>query len=128
MWGRCLNAGQTCIAADYVLCHHTVAEAFAAACVEVLAEFFGSDGAKTEQNLSRIVAERHFDRLADMLKRVFILLHQRFVSVIFPPGSKGKVVAGGLDKSNRSTLIFAPTVVTGVQPGDSLLADEIFGE
>ncbi len=72
MWGRCLNAGQTCIAADYVLCHHTVAEAFAAACVEVLAEFFGSDGAKTEENLSRIVAERHFDRLADMLKRVFV--------------------------------------------------------
>ncbi len=66
-----MNAGQTCIAADYVLCHHTVAEPFAAACVEVLAEFFGSDGAKTEQNLSRIVAERHFDRLADMLKRMF---------------------------------------------------------
>jgi hypothetical protein len=69
MWGRCLNAGQTCIAADYVLCHHKVADAFAAACVAVLSEFFGKEGEKMEQNLSRIAAERHFDRLSDMLKR-----------------------------------------------------------
>ena len=32
-----------------------------------------------------------------------------------------------MDKSNRKTLMFAPTVVTGVKPGDALLAEEIFG-
>ncbi len=69
MWGRCLNAGQTCIAADYVVCHRNVADSFASACVEALTEFFGSDNAGAHDNLSRIVAERHYDRLADMLKR-----------------------------------------------------------
>jgi acyl-CoA reductase-like NAD-dependent aldehyde dehydrogenase len=110
MWGRCLNAGQTCIAAEYVLCHQKVADAFAQACVAVLQEFFGSDGAATANNLSRIVAERHYNRLVDMLQR-----------------SKGTVVAGGLDQCSRSSLMFAPTVVTGVKAGDSLLAEEIFG-
>jgi aldehyde dehydrogenase (NAD+) len=43
-------------------------------------------------------------------------------------GTKGNVVAGGLDKCNRKTLMFAPTVVTGVKPGDALLAEEIFGK
>ncbi len=87
-----------------------MADAFAVACTAVLKEFFGEDGSQTEHNLSRIVAERHFDRLADLLKR-----------------TKGSVVAGGLDKCNRSSLMFAPTVVSGVKPGDALLADEIFG-
>ena len=87
-----------------------MADAFAGACAAVLKEFFGDNGSGTEQNLSRIVAERHYDRLADMLKR-----------------TKGTIVAGGLDKCNRTSLMFAPTVVNGVKPGDALLADEIFG-
>jgi acyl-CoA reductase-like NAD-dependent aldehyde dehydrogenase len=87
-----------------------VADAFASACAAVLKEFFGENGSQTEQNLSRIVAERHFDRLADMLKR-----------------TKGSIVAGGLDKCNRNSLMFAPTVVSGIKPGDALLSDEIFG-
>ena len=33
-----------------------------------------------------------------------------------------------MDKCNRKTLMFAPTVVTGVKPGDALLAEEIFGK
>ena len=98
MWGRLFNAGQTCIAADYVLCHHTVADAFASACVAAVGEFFGKDLKGAEQHFSRIVAERHYDRLADVLKR-----------------SKGKVVVGGLDACDRKNLFFAPTVVTGVK-------------
>jgi hypothetical protein len=82
MWGRCLNAGQTCIAADYVLCHRNVADAFAGACAAALTEFFGSDNAGAQDNLSRIVAERHYDRLADLLKRTCVVAQCIVVAVI----------------------------------------------
>ncbi len=43
-------------------------------------------------------------------------------------GTKGKIIAGGAEKCNRDTLLFAPTVVVGVKAGDALLSEEIFGE
>ncbi|TPX33770.1 hypothetical protein SmJEL517_g03434 [Synchytrium microbalum] len=111
MWGKTLNAGQTCIAPDYVLCPANLRDKFAAECAKAVDEFLGQDHAASP-DLTKIVNKHHFARLSKLLTR------QSQVA-------SSKVAVGG--KSNEATRFFEPTVVVGVKPEDPLMEGEIFG-
>lgn len=106
-WGKFLNAGQTCVAPDYVLAHRSVEEELVDALTRSLHDFYGEDPHRTE-DYARIVNERHFDRLSGLLA-----------------ATSGTVAAGG--QTDRGDRYIAPTVLTSVAPDDPVMEDEIFG-
>ncbi|QKV18471.1 aldehyde dehydrogenase [Oricola thermophila] len=104
-WGKYFNAGQTCIAPDFILVERAIEQRFLDALKAAITGFYGSDPAASP-DYARIVNEHHFDRLAGFLGR-------------------GEIVAGG--EADRDRRYIAPTVVTGVTWDDPVMADEIFG-
>lgn len=106
-WGKFLNAGQTCVAPDYVLVHERVETAFVDALRTVLHGFYGDDP-RQSPDYARIVNDRHFDRIAGLLS------------------STGATVATG-GETEHATRYVAPTVLTDVPVGDPVMDDEIFG-
>lgn len=59
IWGKCINAGQTCIAPDYILCSRQVQKIFVEKAKELLKIWY-SDDPKNSPDLCRIVSEKHF--------------------------------------------------------------------
>ncbi|MBQ1084418.1 MULTISPECIES: aldehyde dehydrogenase family protein [unclassified Nocardiopsis] len=104
-WGKFTNAGQTCVAPDYVLAIGDTADTLQRELAAAITQMFGSDPAQSA-DYGRIVNERHFDRLSALLE-------------------SGKVVAGG--RTNRGDLYIAPTVLADVDPDSPVMAEEIFG-
>jgi aldehyde dehydrogenase (NAD+) len=104
-WGKFVNAGQTCIAPDYVLVEAPVHDQFVAALGRVVTEFYGTDP-QASPDLARIVNEPHFHRLEK-------LLHD------------GTVAVGG--QTDADTRYIAPTVLTGITRDDPVMGEEIFG-
>jgi len=105
VWGKFLNAGQTCIAPDYVLVPDKIADEFVARLKASIADAFGPDP-KTSPDYPRLVNEKHFGRVREMI-------------------SGGTIAAGG--ETDRSTRYIAPTVLTGVDLGAAVMQEEIFG-
>ncbi|MFC8871785.1 aldehyde dehydrogenase family protein [Streptomyces sp. NPDC057148] len=103
--GKFLNAGQTCVAPDYVLTDPETAAALEPALVRAVEALYGSDPARSGE-YARIVNERHFDRLTGLL-------------------GSGRVVVGG--GSDRSRKYIAPTVLADVAPDAPVMREEIFG-
>ena len=70
-WGRFINAGQTCVAPDYVLVHRDVEDQFLGGVLRAVHDFYGDDP-RSSPDYGRIVDERHFDRLdrADRRRRL----------------------------------------------------------
>lgn len=106
-WGKFLNAGQTCIAPDYVMCPPELAQPLADAVVARIAEFYGQDP-KASPDFGRIVSERMFDRIVGLMQ-----------------SSKADKAAGG--ETDRAERYIAPTVFTNVRADDALMREEIFG-
>uniref|UniRef100_A0A3Q2NQ71 Aldehyde dehydrogenase n=1 Tax=Fundulus heteroclitus TaxID=8078 RepID=A0A3Q2NQ71_FUNHE len=106
-WAKFFNAGQSCVAPDYVLCTEATQKALVPALSTVLEEFYGKEPQKSP-DLARIVSDRHFARLKKLLER-----------------TKGKVVIGG--ESDQDSKYIAPTVVVDVGEDDALMSEEIFG-
>jgi aldehyde dehydrogenase (NAD+) len=107
-WGKFINAGQTCIAPDYVLVAESSHDAFVAELGKAIANFFGDDPAASP-DYGRIVNERHHARLTGLLGR----------------GGFDTIAFGGEHDVARRYL--APTVLTGVKPDAPVMDDEIFG-
>lgn len=106
-WGKFMNAGQTCIAPDYVLVEESVKHRFVDLLTEAIDEFYGGDP-KSSSDLGRIVNERHHDRLTGLLA-----------------SGGGTIVTGG--DAERSTKYVAPTVVIDPDLDAPLMNEEIFG-
>ena len=104
-WGKFMNAGQTCIAPDYVLAHTTIADELRTALIDRLREFYGQDPARSP-DYARIVNARHFDRLVALLANQSIL-------------------HGG--RHDRSTRYLEPTLVGQPALDSALMQEEIFG-
>ena len=66
VWGKCFNAGQTCIAPDYLLVDQQIKADLLAAIAQTSREFFGEDMASSP-DYGRIVSDRHFQRLQAMM-------------------------------------------------------------
>ncbi|KAI0048149.1 NAD-aldehyde dehydrogenase [Auriscalpium vulgare] len=107
MWGKVTNAGQTCIAPDYVLVQKDIVEPFIEACKDTLKEFY-PDGAEASESYSRIISPASASRLKGLID-----------------GTKGTIVYGGT--SNIEERFVEPTIVKGVDFNDSLMSEEIFG-
>ncbi len=104
-WGKFTNAGQTCIAPDYVLCTPEIRERLVARMAHEIDTMFGPDPSLSA-DYGRIVNAAHFDRLAALLEG-----HE--------------VAAGGV--LDRESLYLAPTLLTGVAPDAPIMREEIFG-
>ncbi|XP_026321136.1 aldehyde dehydrogenase, dimeric NADP-preferring isoform X1 [Hyposmocoma kahamanoa] len=107
LWGKFINAGQTCIAPDYVLCSKEVQDKFVEAAKKVLYEWYGEDPQKSP-DLCRIVNSRHFSRLQSLLD-----------------ASVNKIVVGG--KTDAQDRFIEPTIVANVTEKDKIMEGEIFG-
>ncbi|WP_372504799.1 aldehyde dehydrogenase family protein [Streptomyces telluris] len=103
--GKFLNAGQTCVAPDYVLAIGDIAAALEEHLAAAVLAQYGQDPSADEE-YGRIVNERHFDRLTGLL-------------------GEGRVVTGGVH--DRATRYLAPTVLADVSPDAPVMQEEIFG-
>jgi aldehyde dehydrogenase (NAD+) len=102
-WIKLLNAGQTCVAPDYVLADAKIRDELVGKIGEAITKFRSE-----EQGGLRIVNQRQFDRLTDYLAK-----------------TKGTIALGG--NSDASGLRLEPTVVVDPDPGEPLMSNEIFG-
>lgn len=103
--GKFLNAGQTCIAPDYVLVHESIKNKFIEKLKQTIHAFYGDNKMESE-GYGKIINEKRFDKLVSYL-------------------SEGEIVIGG--KNERSKLYIAPTVIENVPLGAPLMTEEIFG-
>ncbi|MEU6474448.1 aldehyde dehydrogenase family protein [Streptomyces massasporeus] len=103
--GKFLNAGQTCVAPDYVLTDPETAAALEPLLADAVKTLYGSDPAASGE-YGRIINERHFDRLTGLL-------------------DSGRTVVGGT--SDRTAKYLAPTVLADVDPDAPVMREEIFG-
>lgn len=104
-WGKFLNAGQTCIAPDYVLCSEKAQQMARKFFQKCLDQFYNGD-ALTSEHYPRIVNAVHFERLKKLLK-------------------ESRMVVGG--KLNVDKLSIEPAIVLDVSLEDAIMQEEIFG-
>jgi aldehyde dehydrogenase (NAD+) len=105
IWGKCLNAGQTCIAPDYVLVSRRRHDALIEAMQASLQTMFGDDRLHSV-DYCRIINRHHFERLKGLL-------------------GDGRVVIGGA--SDEATQRIEPTVITDLTLDAPVMREEIFG-
>jgi len=105
VWGKFFNAGQTCVAPDYVLAHEDVYEQVLTTLQRTVTEFYGADP-KESPHFGRVVNARHHRRLMGLME--------------------GSEVAVGGD-ADEATCYIAPTVLRDVSPDAPVMQQEIFG-
>jgi aldehyde dehydrogenase (NAD+) len=99
------NAGQMCVAPDYLLVHNSKKAALLIAMKEAIKSFYGAEPLQSAE-LCKIINQKQFDRLTGYLRNA-------------------DVVAGG--QSDATTLQIAPTLLQNVSMADAVMQDEIFG-
>lgn len=104
-FGKYLNAGQTCIAPDYLLVQQSVAEELLEEIQNAVLEFFGDKPLESPE-LPWVVNDKHFERLRGLIKGE-------------------KVYFGG--NVDAATRRIAPTLLTGITPDSPVMQEEIFG-
>ena len=105
VWGKFLNAGQTCVAPDHLYVHSSVKKQFLEKLLYWIRHFYTEDPAASP-DYPRIINERHFDRLLKLM-------------------GEGTILCGGnVDRSDR---FIAPTVIDGITWNDPVMQEEIFG-
>jgi len=105
VWGKFLNAGQTCIAPDYILVHESVKQKFYDAVQSEIALAY-SENPEESKDYARIINSRNFERLTKML-------------------SNENCVIGG--NSNAEQQYISPTVIDEPELNSEVMKDEIFG-
>lgn len=101
VFGKFLNAGQTCVAPDYVLVHESVHECFMQALLHEVEKQYGDPA-----TIGKIINQKHFDRLCGLIE-------------------PDKVVYGG--EAAQNTLQIAPTIMDNVSWDAPVMQEEIFG-
>ena len=111
-WGRIANAGQVCVAPDYVLAHESVATRFVQALGQAITNMYNNNGAGFEQSaeLMRIINDQHFARVSRLLQDA---------------RDKGARVAFG-GETRAADRFVAPTVLTNVSEDMLIMQEEIF--
>ncbi|MCK9578183.1 aldehyde dehydrogenase [bacterium] len=104
VWGKFLNAGQTCIAPDYVLANNRIKPQLNFAIKKNIIKFYGS-APEESPDYPRIINKKHFERLEKLIK--------------------GNILFGG--KTKKNDLYISPTIIDNVKWSDEIMKDEIFG-
>lgn len=105
VWGKFVNAGQTCVAPDYLMVQESIKEDFLIELDKAIHELYGVDPSQSD-DYPRIINTDHFQRLTSFL-------------------SNGTVVTGG--QSNSEDLYISPTILRDITWKDDIMQDEIFG-
>ncbi len=103
-FGKYINAGQTCVAPDYLYVHESKKDALIEALRQSIHEFY--PGGIDDENLPRIISEKHFDRIAGLME------------------GENAVIGGQTEKAR---LKIAPTVLDGITQASPIMGEEIFG-
>ncbi len=104
-WGKFFNAGQTCLAPDYLLVHRDVREPFLEEMTKTLRAFYGDDPRRSP-DYARIINDRHFRRIAALME-------------------EGRILHGG--ETDPGERYIAPTLIGNVTLEDLIMREEIFG-
>lgn len=104
-WGKFFNAGQTCVAPDYLMVHTSRKKELLERIRGYIGEFYGEDPHKSP-DYARIINDKHFDRLSGLLE-------------------EGDILIGG--KTNSADKYIAPTVIDNVSWDHKIMEEEIFG-
>lgn len=105
VFGKLVNAGQTCVAPDYILVDESIKEEFTLLLIEEIERQVGNN-AIDNPDYGKIINEKHFNRLLSLI-------------------DESKTIYGG--KSDRDRLKIEPTVLANVSLSDSSMKEEIFG-
>lgn len=105
VWGKFMNAGQTCVAPDYVLVQEAIKEKLMVELVGVIKEFYGEEPQKSK-DYARIVNQQRFDKLLSFLK-------------------EGNIRSGG--RYDREHLYMEPSILDEVTLESIVMKEEIFG-
>jgi acyl-CoA reductase-like NAD-dependent aldehyde dehydrogenase len=105
VWGKFLNAGQTCIAPDYLLVDQSIKSELLTALQQTIHDFYG-ENPQESPDYARMISPKHWQRLTQFL-------------------DKGNIVTGG--QTNLEEKYIAPTIIDGVSWEDPVMQDEIFG-
>ncbi|GMQ63695.1 aldehyde dehydrogenase [Vallitalea sp. AN17-2] len=105
IWGKLVNAGQTCVAPDYILAHKSVKNQLIEELKKVITSYYG-ENIYESPDFPRIVNEKHYNRVSGLI-------------------NKDKVVFGGetVEKENY----VSPTIMDNVTWDDDVMKEEIFG-
>ena len=105
IWAKYLNAGQTCIAPDYLLIQKNIKSKLLLSIKTIIEGFYGKDPFKSP-DYARIINEKHYFRLSELLK-------------------EGDIIIGGATKPD--SLYIAPTVIDNISWNNKIMGEEIFG-
>lgn len=103
VWGKFLNAGQTCVAPDYIVVHSSIKEEFIKKVVYYTKQFYYKDN-KLDEIFTNVINEKHLKRLKDLLKNE-------------------EIIFGGEIKNNT----LEPTIVDNINFDSKIMEEEIFG-
>ncbi len=104
-WGKTINAGQTCIAPDYLFAHKSIKAELLDKIASNLKQMYG-DNIKQSRFYPRIVNERAMNRLEGLM-------------------NQGKIHSGG--EIDNAEKFISPTIIDEIVPEDLIMQDEIFG-
>lgn len=104
-WGKFLNAGQTCIAPDYILVPQQLREPLVAELIRAIEDFYGKQPIESP-DFCRIINDRHFNRVAALF-------------------ADANIAYGG--ETDRAQRYISPTLLTDVSWDDAVMQEEIFG-
>lgn len=102
-WGKYLNAGQTCVAPDYICVHKDVHDEFVNKVKENINKFFYTNG-KLNETFPHLINQKHFDKVYSLI-------------------DKDKLIFGG----NSNDVCLEPTILDNVSFDDEIMKEEIFG-
>ncbi len=105
-WAKFYNAGQTCVAPDYILVDKSIEQKFLEALKNEIERYHKSNETEITENYTRIINTNNFDRLTKLI-------------------DNNKVFFGG--KTNRQERFISPTILQNVTFKDEIMQDEIFG-
>lgn len=105
VWGKIINAGQTCVAPDYILVHHTIKDTFVKLLIQEIEKALGTNPEES-QDYARIINLKNWQRQLSLLENQTIL-------------------SGG--QSNKETLYLAPTLLDEPKMDSLVMKEEIFG-
>jgi aldehyde dehydrogenase (NAD+) len=105
VWGKFLNAGQTCVAPDYVVVHNKVKDVLIRKMKEYIVRYYGENGCANE-HYPKIINSKHYMRLLALLENQHILI-------------------GG--NASTSTNQIAPTLIDQINWDNPIMTEEIFG-
>lgn len=105
VWGKTINAGQTCIAPDYLFVHENVKEVLIVKMKDAIESMYGKDEQESKF-FTRIVSDKAFERIAEFLK-------------------EGNIRVGG--KTDKQDKYIQPTIIDEITTSARIMKEEIFG-